>query len=1022
MHFSIRSRLLSVFIGLAVGPLLVAGSIIAAQSFATQQAQALTRQMHLAKRVVVEVQAFIEARENILEVIIQVQGLAELNQEQQQQVLEDVLTYQDLFQELTILDAAGQERIRTTRLAVAREPDLAMHVGQAEYEVPMTTATTYFSPITIDPISGEPWLTIAVPIPDKRAGGTQGVLVATLRAKRIWDIIANLSAETDESIYILDATGQVVAHRNPSVVLRNTTFTLPTQSGIGSGLEADQVVWATAPLVLGAQTWSVVVERPTAQALALSRNTVLVVGGGIVVGLALAGVVGMVVIRQIVRPLQKLATTARRIRLGDLAQHANILTDVDEISALTDAFNAMTTQVRISVEDLEQRVLELKHTQEKLRQLSSAVEQSADQVVITDTRGTIEYVNPAFEQLTEYRREEVIGQTPALLASGEQDAAFYERLWNTILSGAIFRGAIINRKKSGELYYAEKTISPIRDQSGVITHFVSTDKDVTERVRAEAALRESAARYRSIFENSAVGIFRSTPDGHFTIVNEALVRMLGYTTTAEVLALSLPDDLYFDATEQDRLRQTYDATGRMEGVEVRWKKGDGAVILVSIHARTLTDGAGQVMGYEGLVQEVTQRHLAEALLTLQKQVLELIVTNTPIVQVLLVLARSIETHVSRSFCSILLMDRDGQHLRSCISPSLPPSFAQAMDRLAIGPRARSCGAAAYLGETVISNDIATDPLWADCADWIISNYNLHASWSTPIFSRTRQVLGTFALYYPEAHTPTSAERELVAVSARLASLAIERQQAEDEIHLLNAELEQRVVERTTQLERANQELEAFSYSISHDLRAPVRALNGFASILLTEQLDHLTPEGRHYLQLVQTSAHRMGELIDDLLKFSRLSRQPIEKQTTDLVVLVWQVWDDLSVERDQRQIEFTVETLPACQGDPALLRQVLLNLLSNALKFTRTRAVANIQVASRHESGEDVYFVRDNGVGFDQRYAHRLFGVFQRLHTEAEFEGTGVGLALVQRILHRHGGRIWVEAEVEQGATFYFTV
>lgn len=1021
MRFSIRSRLLSLFIGLAVGPLLVAGSVVAAQSFATQRAQALSQQTHLAERAAAEVQAFIGAQENILQMMIQVQGLGDLTIDQQRQALDDVLAYRDLFEELTVLDATGQEQARIARLEVVTEADLVTHVGQAEYDVPMTTAATYVGPITFDPASGEPWLTLAVPIPDKRAGGTQGVLVAKTRVKRIWDIIASLSTEAEETIYILEATGRVVAHPNPSVVLRNTTFNLSTRAGIGPGLEAAQVVLATAPLVLGPQTWYVVVERPTAQALALSLNTVVVVGGVVVLGLVLAGLVGMVVIQQIVRPIQTLAVTARRIRSGDLSQRASV-TNADEIGELTEAFNAMTAQVLVSMEDMEQRMAELKRTQEKLRQLSSAVEQSADQVVITDTQGVIEYVNPAFEQLTEYDREEVIGRTPAILASGEQDAAFYDRLWTTILSGAIFRGAIVNRKKSGELYYAEKTISPIRDQLGTITHFVSTDKDVTERVRAEAALRASEERYRSIFENSAVGIFRSTRAGQFTIVNEALVHMLGYDTAGEVLALNLARDLYFDEDERDRLRAAHEATGRLEGVEVRWKKRSGEMILVSLHARTLIDDSGQVSGYEGLVQDVTQRNLVEALLTLQKQILELIVTSTPLPEVLAAIALSIEAQVPRSYCSILLMDPDGQRLRSGASPSLPASFAQAVDGLVVGPRVGSCGTAAYRGETVISADIATDPLWGDYADWIISNYNLRASWSMPILSRTRQVLGTFALYYLDAHAPAPADRELMEVSARLASLAIERQQADDEIHLLTAQLEQRVVERTAQLERANQELEAFSYSISHDLRAPVRAMNGFASILLTEQLDHLTPEGQRHLQLVQTSAHRMGQLIDDLLKFSRLSRQPIEKQTVDLAALVGQVWDDLSADRVHRQVELTVEPMPLCQGDPALLRQVLLNLLSNALKFTRTRAVANIQIASRHEGAEDVYFVRDNGVGFDQRYAHRLFGVFQRLHTETEFEGTGVGLALVQRILHRHGGRIWVTAQAEQGATFYFTV
>lgn len=1022
MPLSIRNRLLVLFVGLTIGPLLVAGSVVAAQSFATQQAQALSQQTHLAQRVGVEVQAFMSAQESILHTMIQVQGLANLTRHQQSQLLTELLAYRDLFEELTVLDRTGQEQARVARLEVITETDLNNRAGLAEFETPLATATTYYSPITFDADSGEPLLTLAVPIPDKREGILQGVLVAKTRVKRIWEIVANLStAEADGSIYILDATGRVIAHRNSSVVLRNTYFHLPVQAGIGPGLNSAQVVLAASPLQLGQQTWQVVVERSTAKALALSLNTVLVVIGVIIVGLGLAGVVGAVAIRQIVRPIQDLAAVARRIRAGDLSRRANIFS-ADEIGELAAAFNAMTAQVRTSLEDLEHRVEELNKTQEKLRQLSSAVEQSADQVVITDIHGVIEYVNPAFEHLTQYTRAEVIGQTPALLASGEQDEAFYRRLWETILSNHIFRGAIINRKKNGELYYAEKTISPLRDQAGVITHFISTDKDITERIRAEAALRESEARYRSIFENSVIGIYRSTPAGRFTIVNEALAHMLGYPTVGELLALDLTTDLYVNPDERERLRRAYDLTGRMEGVEVRWKKKGGEPISVSLHARTLTDAAGQIVGYEGLVLDVTKRQETEALLTLQKQILELIVTGTPLLEVLTAITRFIEAHIARSFCSILLMDRDGQHLRAGVSPSLPPGFAQAVDGLTIGPRVGSCGTAAYRGETVISSDIATDPLWEGYAEWIISTYGLRASWATPIFSRSRQVLGTFALYYSEPQTPVITDQELVEVATRLASLAIERQRAEDEIRLLNTELERRVAERTAQLEQANQELEAFSYSISHDLRAPVRAMNGFTSILLTEQLTHLTPEGQRYLQLVQASADRMGQLIDDLLKFARLSRQPIEKRAIDVADLVRQVWEELSLERDRRAVELTLGALPMCQGDPALLRQVLLNLLSNALKFTRPHAAAHIQVASRHESGEDVYFVKDDGVGFDPRYAHRLFGVFQRLHAESEFEGTGVGLALVQRILHRHGGRIWVEAGLGQGATFYFTI
>jgi PAS domain S-box-containing protein len=278
-------------------------------------------------------------------------------------------------------------------------------------------------------------------------------------------------------------------------------------------------------------------------------------------------------------------------------------------------------------------------------------------------------------------------------------------------------------------------------------------------------------------------------------------------------------------------------------------------------------------------------------------------------------------------------------------------------------------------------------------------------------------------YFQISHSPIKTETGEVIGVAVLAQDITERKQAEVEIRKLNQELEQRVAKRTAELEVINKELEAFAYSVSHDLRTPLRSIDGFSQILLDEYQDKIIDEqGKIYLHRVRIASQHMAQLIDDMLNLSRVSRTEMNVRLVNLSEMAKEIVDDLYNTQPDRQAEFIIQEGIGAQGDERLLRIVLENLLGNAWKFTSKHPTARIEFGMQLQKNLLVYFIRDDGAGFDMTYAQNIFGAFQRLHTTTEFPGTGIGLATVQRVIHRHGGKIWVESEVEKGATFYFTI
>ncbi len=305
-----------------------------------------------------------------------------------------------------------------------------------------------------------------------------------------------------------------------------------------------------------------------------------------------------------------------------------------------------------------------------------------------------------------------------------------------------------------------------------------------------------------------------------------------------------------------------------------------------------------------------------------------------------------------------------------------------------------------------------------------------------VLNADEQALGVLELHWPQTHSFSQNEQVFLQTIAHLCALALARtcfyeaiqqeatvaRRAEAAIQQMNAELELSIAVRTAELQASVEELEAFSYSVSHDLRAPLRAIDGFSRILLEDFAPSLPETAQRHLNRVRANARNMGNLIDDLLAFSRLNRQALDRQNVAPATLVQEALETLSSDQQGRDIRLLIEDLPCCSADATLLRQVFINLLSNALKFTRGCDPAILEVGSQQKEGECLYFIRDNGVGFDMKFYDKLFGVFQRLHRAEDYEGTGVGLALVQRIIRRHGGRLWAEGVPQQGATFYFTL
>ncbi len=567
-------------------------------------------------------------------------------------------------------------------------------------------------------------------------------------------------------------------------------------------------------------------------------------------------------------------------------------------------------------------------------------------------------------------------------------------------------------------WFAMEVLKPVGSTVGAIV----AHTDISERKRAEEALRDASQKLRLHFEQTPMAVIEWDLNFRVTEWNPAACTIFGYTREE---ALGQHASLIVPQPFHHLVNEIWQALLNKRGGERSTNPNvskNGTRILCEWYNTPLIDERDTVRGVASVVMDITERTQTLQLLAWEKGALESINTSEPMAKVLNGLMLGLEEQLPGARCSVLLLDKDGAHLRTGAGPSLPDEYNQAVDGVVIGPDIGSCGTAAFLKQQIIVADIARDPLWADYRE-VAARYELHACWSTPILCSEGKVLGTFATYYREPRSPLPAELELIERAVHVVRIAIERKRSEEEIHALNTGLEHRVQQRTAELQAANEELEAFSYSVSHDLRAPLRAVDGFSRMVMEDYAAELDENGQRMLGVIRSESQRMGTLIDDLLAFSRLGRQPIDASPVDMHGLAQAVFNELAAREPERELRLHLHPLPVVHGSEPLIRQVWVNLISNALKFTRQREFCEIEIGAQSNlTGAPIYFVKDNGTGFDMRYSGKLFGIFQRLHSQETFPGTGVGLALVQRIVNRHGGKIWAESQVNRGAVFYFTL
>ncbi|MBT3390043.1 MAG: PAS domain S-box protein [Chloroflexi bacterium] len=854
MKKNIRLRLTFSFLIYSIVPLLIAGGLIALYSYSFQLDQAIEHQGHRAEVVAIRTTAFLEALEMQSHLALKLDYFPTMSNEEITQKLRLLQAGEDAFVELSLLSANGEERVRVANNDVRLESDLRDFSQDEIFLTPLQTGETYYGMVHFHSETGEPFMNIAIPIQNVRTGLVDGVLSAEVRIRAIWDMIAEMNVSPDNNFYLVGRTGEMIAHRNPSIVLRGTTIALPEDDGITTDLDGSRVVRGRAKVILGESAWTAVSESPLSYALNLTIRLVLGVALLMLIALLTSAYLGFSIVRQIIRPIEKFSLAAQQISAGNFSQRVDIHGE-DEIASLGVSFNKMATELLGLFGSLEEKVAE--RTQAlKASQLAAL------------------QVNDAL-RASEARLQAIMDHSPALISIKDLDG-------NIILA---------NRK------LADFDIPALDDYTGQnlydLFHFDTAEVLWHNALAALQAGEVVQAEERILHRDSSEHIYLTT---NFPLFLE-------------------PD---------------------------------------------------QPFGVGGISTDITDRKKMEQRIAATLAFNQKLISSSPL--------------------GISVYDATGQ----CIT----------------------------------ANEAASTIVGATLEQILQQNIYHIQSWKkSGLLETAKAALQTGSDTRQEVHTASSFDQQ-VWLDCRFIPFD---QEDNRQLMLIMDDISdrkqaaQKLAEKAQELSRSNAELEQFAYVASHDLQEPLRMVSSYLQLIERRYTDKLDEAGLEFIAFAVDGAARMKQLINDLLAFSRVGTRGAPLKKTHLDDVLGKVHINLQPLLEEHRGIILVEELPIVYADENQMTQLFQNMIGNALKF-HDSTPPRIEIGAERKADHWQIHIRDNGIGIDPQYQERIFAIFERLHTAQEYKGTGIGLAICKRIVERHNGRIWVESNLGEGATFYFTL